>query len=203
MDATKGQKSTIDDHVLYIPKVLPEADLIFQRLRDEVPWKEIVWRAGRKLPRLCCHSVQTEAQVGIVMIAWLQYFFLSAYNTETEIADCFGNYYRTGKDWLPYHRDQYDDFHVISVSFGATRKFNFQASRAYDLSEGDVIVFDPYMNKHYTHGIPKQESVKGARINLTFFVHFSNPPYGKKMNEVEIMSPSEVYALLLSGGEPQ
>lgn len=190
-------KESIEDHVLYIPKAVPEASLIFERLKGEVPWKEIIWRAGRKLPRLCCQSVQQESHVGSLMESWLIVYFEMVYGIKVIIHDCFGNYYRTGKDWLPHHRDQYGNLHVISVSFGATRKFGFQGSKTYDLSEGDIIVFDPYMNKHYTHGIPKQESVKGARINLTFFVEFGESPYKKKPNKVEVLSPSEVYAMTL------
>lgn len=187
----------LNAHVLYIPKVVPEASLIFGRLRDEAPWQEIVWKAGRKLPRLCCHSIHRESAPGALMEAWLVVYFHMAYGISVEVADCFGNNYRTGKDWLPYHRDQYGDLHVVSISFGATRTFNFQGSKSYDLAEGDIIVFDPYMNKHYTHGIPKQESVKDARINLTFFVRFSENPYGKVRKEVDILSPSEVYAMSL------
>lgn len=93
----------------------------------------------------------------------------------------FGNYYRDGTDYLPHHRDQYklddgSDLSVISISFGATRKFSFkgpgQEAREYDFESGDVITFDPYMNANYTHGIPKQTRIKTGRINITCFVKF-------------------------------
>jgi hypothetical protein len=191
------ESNNIDNHVLYIPKIVPEASSIFRRLMEESPWKEVVWKGGRKLPRLCCHSINKESEPAALMEEWLIVFFHTAYDIQVDVVGCFGNNYRTGKDWLPYHKDQYDDLHVVSISFGATRKFNFQGSRSYNLAEGDIIVFDPYMNKNYTHGIPKQESVKEPRINLTFFVHFRESPYGKARKELNILSPSEIYAMLL------
>jgi hypothetical protein len=189
--------NALSEHVLYIPKVIPEANALFIRLRDEVPWREIVWRANRKLPRLCCNSVQLVSAAGELLQQWLMQFFRVAYGVEIEIADIFGNYYRSGNDWLPYHRDQYGDLHVVSMSFGITRRFNFQGGNHYDLAEGDIIAFDPHMNEHYTHGIPKQPKVKGGRINLTCFVRFSELPYGKPMRKVEIPTPSEVFASTL------
>ncbi len=113
------------------------------------------------------------------------------YDCRIQIVDVFGNHYRSGEDYLPYHRDQYDangvKLHVISLSFGATRSFSFKGSnlgsddQKYDLEEGDVIIFDPHMNENYTHGISKQTSIKDARINLTCFAIFKDKlPYGLK-----------------------
>ena len=199
-------------------QVIPEADLIFTRLRDEVQWNEIVWRRGRKLPRLCARSVQ-QTEVGALLAEWLVMFFRVGYGVVVNISDIFGNHYRTGNDWLPHHRDQYDDLHVVSLSFGATRKFSLTPSlqkgvkavaesvpHSFDLSAGDIFIFDPTTNHHYTHGIAKQPGVKTARINLTCFVHFNKLPYQLPRLGGEILSPSEVFVLAMieaetNGGE--
>jgi hypothetical protein len=184
-------------HVLYIPKAIEDADIFFPRLRDEVNWHEVIWgKTKRKLPRLCAtNSEQTD--IGKLILLWLTSYFEVNFGVVVKIHGVFGNYYRNGNDYLPHHRDQYDDHHVVSVSFGASRHFAFKsgASRsdkasntgsdegdiknlAYDLASGDIIVFDPHMNKYYTHGIGKKISVKEGRINLTIFVTFDKLPYG-------------------------
>lgn len=130
----------LSSHVLYIQKVIPEADELFMLLRDEIQWREIVWKAGRKLPRLCASSVQLTSEAGKLLYVWVQVFFQQAI-----VDDIFANYYRDGKDYLPHHRDQYGDSHVVSLSFGATRTFRFSpGNHSFDLSAGDVIVFDPH-----------------------------------------------------------
>lgn len=90
----------------------------------------------------------------------------------------FGNYYPDGESTLPHHRDQYNA-DVISLSFGATRLFNFKSDQtkrvvkpSFYLSNGDMIMFDQHMNGNYTHGIPAQKQIKDIRINLTCFVKF-------------------------------
>jgi len=204
MDAKQGNNSLLN-HVLYIPKIIPEANLLFPRLREEVQWQEIMWRQGRKLPRLCAPSIWLTSEIGMLLHAWVREFFLCSYGVNVTISDIFANYYRNGNDYLPHHRDQYDDLHVISLSFGAARTFSFQPSvqkgvtpsgnevnHTFKLSEGDIIVFDPYTNQHYTHGIAKQPGVKTGRINLTCFVRFDKLPYGLPRLEGEVITPSEV-----------
>lgn len=192
-------------HVVYLPKVIPEASFLYTRLQEEVKWQEIVWRQGRKLPRLCAPSVWMTSEVGMLLHSWVREFFLCGYGVNVEISDIFANYYRNGNDYLPHHRDQYDDLHVVSLSFGATRTFSFQPSvqkgitpsgneknKSFELGEGDVIIFDPYTNQHYTHGIAKQPGVKTGRINLTCFVRFDKLPYGLPFLKDQIITPSEV-----------
>jgi hypothetical protein len=145
----------------------------------------------------------------MLLHAWVREFFLCSYDVNVTISDIFANYYRNGNDYLPHHRDQYDDLHVVSLSFGATRTFSFQPSvqkgvtpsgnekskgipRSFELAEGDIIVFDPYINQHYTHGIAKQPGVKTGRINLTCFVRFDKLPYGLPRLEGEVITPSEI-----------
>ena len=173
-------KEDLNDHVLYVGKALRDAQSFFPRLRDEIEWQTIIWgKTKRPLPRLCSTNIPN-TEIGLFVLSWVVSYFKANFDTNVKIHGVFGNYYRNGDDYLPQHRDQYDDHHVISLSFGATRSFGFKNSTYYALGDGDLIVFDPYMNKHYTHGIGKQKKVQEGRINFTIFATFDKAPYGKK-----------------------
>lgn len=192
-------KANLDDHILHLKHVFSEHAEFYPRLRDEVEWQIKQWR-NRPLPRLCKHSVQ-QTPVGATIVRWLEVFCHNNLGVRVRVHDVFGNYYRTGTDYLPQHRDAYSTpempIHVISISFGASRRFTFQegstVAASMMLESGDVIIFDPYMNQNYTHGIAKTSSLKEGRINLTCFVSFDSLPYGKKC-EGDIAGASEIAA---------
>jgi hypothetical protein len=195
-------KPGFDAHILHVKSVFVEHEHFYPRLQDEIEWKPIQWRS-RPFPRLCCHSVQM-FPVGRTIVEWLETFCRQNLGVKASIRDVFGNYYRTGTDFLPHHRDNYTDgetkLHVISISFGASRRFSFKqndrVAQSMMLDAGDVIIFDPYMNEHYTHGIAKTPSLTEGRINLTCFATFDIPPYGKPV-EGAISSTSNLLALKL------
>jgi len=192
----------LNDHVAHLKGVFSEATEFFDRLESEVDWKTIQWRV-RALPRLCCHSMQ-QFPVGQAVANWVSVFCAQNLGVQVHIKDIFGNYYRNGDDYLPHHRDNYstngEAVHVISLSFGASRRFTFKKGgkvvESMPLDAGDMVIFDPYMNENYTHGIAKTPSLKEGRINLTCFVTFDGNPYGKKIKGT-ILSPSEIAALTL------
>lgn len=119
--------ANVENHVLHFKGVFSEHADFYNRLRDEVEWKTIQWKT-RPLPRLCCHSVQ-KFDVGVNVIDWLQIFCVRNLGVNVNIIDVFGNYYRDGNDHLPQHRDAYSTdgikSHVVSISFGASRRFHF------------------------------------------------------------------------------
>jgi len=186
----------IEPHILHLKEVFPEHLDFYKRLKEEIPWHKVPWRHGT-LPRLCCHGVQ-KFEVGAIIAKWLEVFCLQNLKCEVKINDVFGNYYRNGNDHLPHHRDNYTSkdgtkLHVISISFGATRIFEFKSDNVtafrQPLNSGDILFFDPFMNENYTHGINKLAHVEG-RINLTCFVSYPKLlPYGMKPEGI-IMSPS-------------
>lgn len=201
-------EADLKDHIAYFPKVFPDSLVFYERLRTEVRWAPKMWTNG-PLPRLCCHSVQ-EYPVGAIVVKWLQNFFQVNLGCKMELLDVFGNYYRNGNDYLPQHPDDYSrpgvEVHVVSISFGTKRRFTFNNGRrgkvvaSYALESGDVIVFDPYMNKHYTHGIAKRDTIKTGRINMTCFVTFEGLPYGKKIKG-GVSSVDEMFALEMQSNE--
>jgi hypothetical protein len=187
------------DHVLHLKDVFTEHAEFYNRLKDEIPWHQVQWRKG-PLPRLCCHSIQNYG-VGLQISNWVTTFCQKNLGVNVKIRDIFGNYYRNGNDYLPQHSDNYStdeaQIHVISLSFGVSRRFVFKkfgkVAESIVLDAGDIIMFDPYMNKNYTHGIDKRATLQEGRINLTCFVEFNKTPYGKKI-ENKVMSATELMA---------
>jgi len=183
MKSTENERKK-NNSVLHIQNGVEKADIWFPKLQQELKWQEIMWGpTNRKLPRLCCPDIHMTS-IGQEIIVWLKNFFLANFNTNIEIFGIWGNHYRNGNDYLPLHRDQYGDLDVISLSFGAKRKFDFVPSKTgekkitYYLEHGDIIGFGNEMHKEYKHGISKQTSVKTARINLTVFVRYiGKKPY--------------------------
>src|SRR5690606_38597266 len=86
----------------------------------------------------------------------------------------FGNYYRNGNDYTPFHTDQYNS-HVISISLGETRTFVFKnnidnSSVKFNLDNGDILIFLKNVNDKFKHSIIREPSIDGERINITCFL---------------------------------
>lgn len=85
--------------------------------------------------------------------------------------------YRTGKDKIPWHRDNEaldPDTSIISISLGATRKFRFREigktsgwTAEYSLESGDMVWMLPGCQRKYMHTVPVESKVKDWRINIT------------------------------------
>lgn len=77
---------------------------------------------------------------------------------------------------IGYHADRESlNEDIISVSFGATRKFRLRKlgqTKGYEkqflLNDGDVIHMLKGCQKNYKHSVPTERKVKEARINFTF-----------------------------------
>jgi alkylated DNA repair dioxygenase AlkB len=90
-----------------------------------------------------------------------------------KIKYCLINLYRNGSDYIGYHSDKEagTDGHVVSISWGATRKFRFQKSgylKEFLLKSGDLVIMYPGCQQQYKHGIPVEKRVGGWRISMTF-----------------------------------
>jgi ATP-dependent DNA helicase PIF1 len=191
-DKLDHKKNIKNDHVRYLENVIPSSMDIYNELKKSISWQTLKWeKTGNLLPRLCFHSIQN-TDIGGKICDWLIQFMKLCLNTNITIFDVFSNNYRNGSDYLPYHSDNYTfgnhKLHVISLSFGATRFFNFNTngilckdptliSPSFYLKSGDIVIFDDYMNENYKHGIPKQYGLEDGRINLTCFVTFDGDPY--------------------------
>jgi hypothetical protein len=94
---------------------------------------------------------------------------------ECTVSGVWCNHYRSGNDWTPYHQDQYDDRHMFTYSFGATRRFlcrpisgNGNTTLSFDLVDGDLFYFSPQFDRTHKHSIPKTKK-DGSRISIVLF----------------------------------
>jgi alkylated DNA repair dioxygenase AlkB len=89
------------------------------------------------------------------------------------------NRYRTGEDSMGLHADDEPELgpdpRVATVSLGAGRRFLVKPRRKEDgprqdleLGHGALLVMGGTCQRHYVHGVPRQASVTGERISLTF-----------------------------------
>ncbi len=90
------------------------------------------------------------------------------------------NLYRHEQDSVSWHSDDEPELGenpvIASVSFGATRLFQFKHKhesklrRTIDLTSGSLLLMRGTTQKYWKHQIPKSKEPCGARINLTFRV---------------------------------
>jgi alkylated DNA repair dioxygenase AlkB len=91
------------------------------------------------------------------------------------------NRYRDGNDSMGFHADDEPELGadpvVASLSFGAARRFllrplqksaSRESSLELALGAGSLLVMGGTCQRHYRHALPRQKSVKGERISLTF-----------------------------------
>lgn len=88
------------------------------------------------------------------------------------------NYYRNEQDSVGWHRDNEKKWGpnptIASVSFGATRTFQFRhyfnksLKTAVDLTPGSLLLMRAETQHFWEHQIPKRKHAIGPRINLTF-----------------------------------
>ena len=167
----------------------PDADRLLAALRDELHWeqREIVLYGKRIMqPRLIAwggdrpyrYSGQTlEPRPFTPQLAPV----LEAVQARTRVPfnHVLVNRYRTGEDSMGLHADDEPELgpdpRVATVSLGAGRRFLVKPRRKEDgqrqdleLGHGALLVMGGTCQRHYVHGVPRQASVMGERISLTF-----------------------------------
>ena len=161
-----------DGRVIYIPKSILNASYIFNTLLNIDEWFSY---KGKKILH---YPIDNFTLAGKMIIKALEDFFYS-YNLTIFIHKIFGNYYPTGKSnaIISKNKHKYDDMDVVSLSFGESRLFYFkkniqEPTRFINLSHGDILIFDKYMNNNYIHGITKESFIKNISFNIICFVTF-------------------------------
>lgn len=89
---------------------------------------------------------------------------------------CLVHLYKDGNSSIAWHNDNEAlDSEVVSVSFGATRKFRFRKigttkgwKKEFLLGHGDVLLMKVGCQSKYQHTVPKEKRITEPRINLTF-----------------------------------
>eukprot|EP00434_Breviolum_minutum_P035539 symbB.v1.2.031463.t1/scaffold3639.1/size85583/2 len=94
---------------------------------------------------------------------------------------CNLNLYEDGSTSVGWHADDEQlfqgkarDCRIISLSLGATRNFELRKNWSDEdtvrlrLSDGDLCTMEGLAQKHLQHRVPREDQVKGPRINLTW-----------------------------------
>ena len=187
-----------DAEVLFDPQFFDpeESDALFQTLTDEIAWAQesiTMWGKPVPIPRLTAwygDAGKSYKWSGLEQhpLAWTPTLLAIKQRVEVPSATVFNgvllNLYRGERDSMGWHSDDEPELGVnpviASVSFGATRKFQFKhktdpAQRyAVDLPSGSLLIMRGATQHFWKHQIPKTKTPHGARINLTFRVIISD-----------------------------
>lgn len=112
---------------------------------------------------------------------------------------CNVNLYEDGGSMVGWHSDdeplfqgRFQDCRIISLSLGATRKFELRKNWPEPgepsvirmaLSDGDLCTMEGMLQKHLIHRVPREQFSNGARINLTWrwiVKHSPQCPVGRR-----------------------
>jgi alkylated DNA repair dioxygenase AlkB len=166
-----------------------QADALFSSLRDEIAWEQrAIVLFGRPVlqPRLIAwagslgyrYSGQTlEPRPFTPSVAGLMARVRE--RAGVPLNHVLLNRYRDGADSMGLHADDEVELGVdpvvASVSLGIARRFVLRPRRrrlgkalGLDLGHGSLLVMGGTCQRHYVHGIPRQQGLRGERISLTF-----------------------------------
>lgn len=171
----------------YAPAFLPpaEADALFARLRDSVPWEQS-GRPGRPFPRLTAWYADpglSYSYSGVThhAVPWTPELLAVKARAEAVAGTTWNslllNLYRDGRDSIGFHADDEPELGINpvigSISLGAERRFVLKhpasgEKREFALPHGSLLVMSGASQHHWRHGVPKTRKPVGPRINLTF-----------------------------------
>jgi len=185
-----------DADVRYAPCWLAreEADELFQRLQDEIPWERHRLRMfGRELeaPRLSCWigdpgATYVYSRSRFEPRPWTPSLLSVRRRVEqacnARFNSVLANLYRDGDDAMGWHSDDEPELGtqpvIASLSLGAERRFRFRRRMprgvraappvGLTLAHGSLLHMAGGTQHHYQHDLPKSAAVVGPRINLTF-----------------------------------
>ena len=160
---------------------------VFCRLRDETDWRAEqiqVWGKLHLQPRLSAwHGEARYRYSGKTFepqpFTALQLHIKQAVELATgcHFNSVLLNYYRDQRDSMGFHADDEPELGpepaIASVSFGAPRTFilkhrTLPKTVKLALGDGCLLLMAGTLQQHWTHGINKERTARGARINLTF-----------------------------------
>ena len=177
--------------VIYIPEFIKKssADAYFHKLNQKIQWKhQKIQIFGRSCfqPRLTAwygdrSSIYTYSGLMNHPLEWFEELVEIKDEVQVHTQSIFNgvlcNLYRNGLDYMGFHRDDERELDqevpIVSVSFGASRKFVLKNRSSGDrhewnLSNGDLFIMKGATQKNFVHALPKTKRVSEPRINLTF-----------------------------------
>ena len=180
----------IDDGELYFMPRLPlalDSGAMLRRLLDETDWRaEAITLWGKRMlqPRLSAWYGEARYRYSGMTLEPQPFTALQLEIKRAVEAACghrfnsvLLNYYRDGQDSMGFHSDDEKELGrnpvIASVSFGAPRTFILKHKRLprtvkLALGDGSLLVMAGALQHHWRHGINKDKSASGPRVNLTF-----------------------------------
>eukprot|EP00929_Paragymnodinium_shiwhaense_P099337 TRINITY_DN60954_c0_g1_i1.p1 TRINITY_DN60954_c0_g1~~TRINITY_DN60954_c0_g1_i1.p1 ORF type:complete len:432 (+),score=98.63 TRINITY_DN60954_c0_g1_i1:101-1396(+) len=191
----------------YCPSAIPAAKAWawFEKLQADLEWKDIrdehYQKEGDTAPRRTifvvspgCQCVYKYAGVTVSptpepdFVAEIRKACMSAagFDDSFQPNSCNVNLYRDGTDSVGWHSDnedifemEYNDGLILSLSLGATRKFNMKRYPSTGMEQphtttllmkhGDLCTMEGKFQRYYLHNVPKNMGgVSGPRINMTW-----------------------------------
>ncbi|MBA2641291.1 MAG: alpha-ketoglutarate-dependent dioxygenase AlkB [Nocardioidaceae bacterium] len=160
------------------------ADLLFERLVREVPWRgerRQMYDREVEVPRLLSFYAEQAPLPDPALDDARE--ALSAHYA-AELGEPFRTvglcYYRDGRDSVAWHgdrigRSRHDDTMVAIVSLGAVRQLALRPrgggpARRFALGHGDLIVMGGSCQRTWDHAVPKTARAVGPRISVQFRV---------------------------------
>jgi alkylated DNA repair dioxygenase AlkB len=161
---------------------LTGADVLFERLRDGVPWRaerRQMYERVVDVPRLLAFYYETMPLPDRVLVDLK--FALDRHYTP-ELGEPFATaglcLYRDGRDSVAWHGDRIGrssthDTMVAIVVLGEPRAFLLRprgggATVRHDLGHGDLIVMGGSAQRTWEHAVPKSARHVGPRISIQF-----------------------------------
>ena len=169
--------------------VAADADRIFNRLLNDLAWKEeeiVIVGKRVKVPRLTCWYGDSEAVYqysGIIHqpLSWTDDLLEIKQQLEQVSGHTFNsvlaNLYRDGNDSMGWHADKEKELgvnpYIASLNLGDERMFRIRHNKTRStldliLQHGDLLLMGGSLQHHWRHCVPKTTKQKNPRINLTF-----------------------------------
>lgn len=179
------------DDLEYIPDFLSpsESNTLFGTLKDTLNWQEeIIKMYGKpvKVPRLVCWYGDKNIEyrysgVNHVSLAWTAELLELKQRIEKHSSHLFnsvlGNLYRDERDSMGWHSDNEKELGntpcIASISLGEERLFKIRNNLSGEtfgetLNNGSLLIMSGNFQNEWQHSIPKEKTIRGPRINLTF-----------------------------------
>lgn len=175
-------------NAIYFPRVFDPSQDYFNHLKTDCVWQEEevkVYGKWHKLRRQSAwYGTADYRYSGQIKIAqpWLPVLLEIKTQVEELTKDSYQgvllNYYPDGLAGMGWHADDERDLvphaAIVSVSFGATRRFDLRhkdgEKLSINLEDGSVLIMAGELQQYWKHQVPVQRKVKEPRINLTFRV---------------------------------
>jgi alkylated DNA repair dioxygenase AlkB len=164
------------------PGWLSGADVLFERLRDAVPWRDErrhMYDRVVDVPRLLCFYGEGE-ELPDPVLAEARRALSEHYQDQLgeEFVTAGMCLYRDGRDSVAWHGDRIgrgrtEDTMVAILSLGTPRSLMLRPrgggrSLRHELGHGDLIVMGGSCQRTWEHAIPKTSRPVGPRISIQF-----------------------------------